>query len=452
MRSLVPRFTPWLVLITLTAAGVAAAVGYDLTAAKRYRATAQLLVSPVSASEPTFTGIDVLRDTGGKRTAAASAAALLRSPQVADAVRAQLGITRSRESLLRALDARVVDGSDVVAVTVEDTSANSAAQLANAFADALINQRSATFQFEVASAIRRDGQLLAAVPKAQPPSAAAAELERRLAVLRSLQGLPDPTLKRSSQATAPTAASWPKLSRLVEIGGGIGAAAGALLALTLVALRRRRGPTAGQYDRPMTDEALETFVDRLEGRLAARESGLAARERDLQAKLDELRAALASAAAPADDADLVRRGQELDERVATLTKRELELARRAAELARREREAAAREAAEQGAAEQAEAEQAAAEQAAAEQAAPEPAPEPAPVLAAAPPLSVDGSPGRYNLLSLERIVEERGAEFPDRVEEWSSYLFFLRDHASADGAVPPSFDWLIQDTFGELVD
>ena len=77
---------------------------------------------------------------------------------------------------------------------------------------------------------------------------------------------------------------------------------------------------------------------------------------------------------------------------------------------------------------------------------------PAPVLAAAPPASADGSPGRYNLLSLERRVEERGAEFPDRVEEWSSYLFFLRDYASPDGVVPASFDWLIQDTFGELVD
>src|SRR3954471_15044688 len=98
-----PRLVPWLAVLTLTAAGTAAAVGYGLTAPKRYRATAQLLVSPVAVNDPAFTGLDVLRDSGGTRTAAATAAALLRSPQVADVVRADLGLARSRDSLLHAL-------------------------------------------------------------------------------------------------------------------------------------------------------------------------------------------------------------------------------------------------------------------------------------------------------------------------------------------------------------
>src|SRR5579872_484135 len=161
MRSVVPRSVgPWLAVLTLTAAGAAAAAGYGLTAPKRYRATAQLLVAPVSVSDPTFLGLDVLRDTGGRRSAAASAAALVRSPQVADSVRAELGLKRSRDSLLAALDAHVVDSSDVVAVTIEDTSASSAAQLANAFADALVKQRTAGFQSQLATTIRRDQQLL----------------------------------------------------------------------------------------------------------------------------------------------------------------------------------------------------------------------------------------------------------------------------------------------------
>jgi len=143
MRS---RLAPWLAVLTLTAAGAAAAAGYGLTAPKRYRATAQLLVSPVSPSDATFAGIGVLRDTGGTRTAAASAAALLSSPQIVDAAAAQLGLKRSRESLLGALDAHVVGRSDVVAVTAEDTSPAGAAQLANTFANVLIAQRSAAFQ------------------------------------------------------------------------------------------------------------------------------------------------------------------------------------------------------------------------------------------------------------------------------------------------------------------
>ncbi|HEX7582512.1 MAG TPA: Wzz/FepE/Etk N-terminal domain-containing protein, partial [Gaiellaceae bacterium] len=164
MRSIVPRSVgPWLAVLTLTAAGTAAAVGYGLTAPKQYRATAQLLVSPVSVNDPTFTGLDVLRDSSGKRTAAASAAALLRSPQVADVVRADLGLARSRDSLLSALDAHVVGSSDVVAVTVQDASAAGAAQLANAFADGLVKQRTASFQSQLATTIRRDQQLLNAI-------------------------------------------------------------------------------------------------------------------------------------------------------------------------------------------------------------------------------------------------------------------------------------------------
>src|SRR6185437_16557621 len=120
-----------LAVLTLTAAGAAAGAGYGLTAPKEYRATAQLIVSPVPASDSTFTGIDVLRDTGGKRTAAASAAALVRGPLVADAVRAQLGLRRSRDELLSSLHTHVVDSSDVVDVTVEDGSAVGAAQIAN---------------------------------------------------------------------------------------------------------------------------------------------------------------------------------------------------------------------------------------------------------------------------------------------------------------------------------
>src|SRR5437868_4200880 len=102
MRS---RFAPWLAVLTLTAAGAAAAAGYALTAPKRYRATAQLLVAPVSPSDPTFAGLGVLRDTGGKRTAAASVAELLRGPQVVDATAASLALRRSHASLLHALDA-----------------------------------------------------------------------------------------------------------------------------------------------------------------------------------------------------------------------------------------------------------------------------------------------------------------------------------------------------------
>src|SRR6266540_489936 len=120
-------------------------------------------------------------------TAAASVAALLRAPQIVNAARAQLASRRSRQSLADAIDAHVVDESDVVAVTAEDTSANGAAQLANTFAHALVNQRDATFQSQLANAIRRDEQLVA--------GGGGSRVKTRLATLQALQAQPDPTVK-----------------------------------------------------------------------------------------------------------------------------------------------------------------------------------------------------------------------------------------------------------------
>lgn len=60
--------------------------------------------------------------------------------------------------------------------------------------------------------------------------------------------------------------------------------------------------------------------------------------------------------------------------------------------------------------------------------------------------------GLWNLHALEELVGTLGAEFPDRVEDWSFYLASLRDHAAADGTLPPSFDTLVDEVFGDLLD
>jgi hypothetical protein len=191
--------------------------------------------------------------------------------------------------------------------------------------------------------------------------------------------------------------------------------------------RRKKRDAVEQGRREAEHAALEELVGRFEARLLAREAALEARERDLKAALAELRDAQAESAGA--EADLARRERALEARVAMVTRREVDLARRAAELGGREREAAK----------------------------PKPPPEATPAPERAPeappaPAAVPSAPGeRYNLLALERLVEARSAEFPDKAEEWSRYLFFLREHAAADGSVPASFDGLIGDTFAELV-
>lgn len=455
----------WLLIATATLTVVGFALVYALTAPDEYRATARLLVQPIPASDPTFRGIDVLQD-GDRRTAAEDAARLVRTPQVADAVRLRLGDRRRREQVLDATTSRVAPRSNVVEITVEDTSARRAAQLANGFADALIQIRTAGFQSELTTAIRNAGTQLASARARR--SADAPAIARRLATLKGLVGTTDPTLRRASDAVAPESASWPHPARITLVGALVGLLAGIALALGVdvargagagVAAEPGAGAGAG-YDRRVSERLVARLerrlaerIERLETeaqRLAQREAALAARERDVQAKLDELRAVAPGAAAHSEAE------ARLEERIAAVVRREKELIRRAAAVAIRERELAAPAAPAAAPAPAPIPAPAPAvpplPAAVPQPAAPPPAPAPAPAAPAAaqPAQPADGG-GRYNLNELRRLVELHRGEHPQRAAEWESYLFFLRDYAAADGRVPPTFDQLIEDAFGELV-
>ena len=86
-----------------------------------------------------------------------------------------------------------------------------------------------------------------------------------------------------------------------------------------------------------------------------------------------------------------------------------------------------------------------------------PQPEPAlpppgstPYPAAAEPVAAE--PGTWNFADLERLVREHGAEFPERAEEWDIYLESMRAYAAPDGHLPASLDWLVWDTFGDVLE
>lgn len=134
----------------------------------------------------------------------------------------------------------------------------------------------------------------------------------------------------------------------------------------------------------------------------------------------------------------------LRERIDEVSKRERALAKRAGELAARERELERRAEELAKAREQ--------ELAAAAEPEPEPElepePEPEPEEPVAPVLRP--STGGWTLQALESLVRERSQAGPEQQEEWTNYLFFLREHADADGVLPASFDPLVSDVFGPL--
>jgi hypothetical protein len=154
-------------------------------------------------------------------------------------------------------------------------------------------------------------------------------------------------------------------------------------------------------------------------------------------------------AADGGHGDMSKRERLLDQRVKGVTARERALATRAGELAKREQELEARAA--QIAASQAELEAVGS----APPPAPEPEPEPEPVLVPAPESvpepALPARAGTWNLNDLQRAVDAQTGATPEEVENWRTYLYFVREHASPDGSLPRSLDALIADVFADVL-
>jgi hypothetical protein len=88
-----------------------------------------------------------------------------------------------------------------------------------------------------------------------------------------------------------------------------------------------------------------------------------------------------------------------------------------------------------------------------------PEPEPAPLSPPEPEPRVItltaralGVPQRWNLWELERVARERSGADAIRDEERSFLLMYLREFADADGVLPTSFDTVVREAFGDVLD
>ncbi|HVM16357.1 MAG TPA: hypothetical protein VM290_02090, partial [Gaiellaceae bacterium] len=87
--------------------------------------------------------------------------------------------------------------------------------------------------------------------------------------------------------------------------------------------------------------------------------------------------------------------------------------------------------------------------------APAPEPEPEPQREPEPAPQVvelfPGAPREWNLWELERLARDRAGQDPVADEERSYLLMYLREFASPDGLLPPDFDALVRESFGDLL-
>jgi capsular exopolysaccharide synthesis family protein len=232
----------WLLILGIVVVAVAAAIAYSLLAPKRYEAEADILVTPVSAGDDTFLGISLLRESADQTRTVLTAARLIKTPQIADGVRERLGLAESRKETLDSVEVTPLGQANIVSVTGVADTAERAAELANGFAEELVEQRTTQFQDELSAAIDRLESRLEALPQGERNSAEAAAVAQRLAELQSLVGARDPTLQISSEAVPPESASWPRpaLSVAVALLAALLLGSGLALVLELVSPRLTR--------------------------------------------------------------------------------------------------------------------------------------------------------------------------------------------------------------------
>ena len=225
----------WPFIIGSVALALLAALLYLATAEDRYEAHADVLVTPVAITDETFVGLPVIRESGEGR-GVLTAARLVETPQVADSAREQLRLQTTRDELFGSVHVEPQAQSNIVTITAEGESAERAAALANAFAVAVIAERTQIFQRELRQIVGRLSSRLAALPEGSRDEGEGRAVADRLGTLRGLVGTRDPTLQIASLAVPPTAASWPRplLSVAVAVFVGLLLGIGVAIALELV--------------------------------------------------------------------------------------------------------------------------------------------------------------------------------------------------------------------------
>jgi capsular exopolysaccharide synthesis family protein len=202
----------WMILLAVVVT-TGAAVLYLVLAHDRYEAHADVLVTPVTSTDRTLSGLVVIRASSDPTRDVETAARLITARDVAQRVNDRLHLNTSPESLLAKVSAVPVAQSNIVTITATDSTPGGAKELANAFGGEAIRKRTQKFHDQVKEQIRG---LTARLGGA---SADSSTLRRLDALLTA----PDPTMRLETLAAKPGSAAWPKpkLTIAVAIFAGL---------------------------------------------------------------------------------------------------------------------------------------------------------------------------------------------------------------------------------------
>lgn len=207
------------VVIACVVVVLGATIAYVKLAPRTYVAQAEMLVSPAATTDTTLFSLPVLHSSGVPTADVLTAANLVTTPAVADAVIKQLHLQISRGALLGEVQATPVGQANLISIQATTSDATQAARIANAFVRQVVATRAAALQAAAAAIIPGLQAQVASLPPAQRNGSS--PLGAQLAQLEQLRNANDPTITPTSPADVPTAPSSPK-TKLSLVAGFVG--------------------------------------------------------------------------------------------------------------------------------------------------------------------------------------------------------------------------------------
>jgi capsular exopolysaccharide synthesis family protein len=138
------------IVIAVVLAALAGSIGWLAHRSPNYKATADILFTPLPSDNNGANGLPLLRDSSDPTRVSQTAANLLDTPQAAGLAAAALGRGWTPTRVREAIKVEPQGQSDIVSVRAEAHSARLARALANAFATASLDARRALLRSEAA--------------------------------------------------------------------------------------------------------------------------------------------------------------------------------------------------------------------------------------------------------------------------------------------------------------
>ncbi|HEY5053332.1 MAG TPA: AAA family ATPase [Solirubrobacterales bacterium] len=216
----------WLIVV-ITAITTGIAILYVATATKTYQAESDLLITPVTGTDPVLASLGLIGGSSEPTRDIETASRLVTNADVADAAKRSLHSPLSGAALQAKVAAVPVAQSNFVAVTATETSPLAAKQLADAFATEAVKTRTDSLHEQIEQQLP---VLEAQLETHGNSTVGEASIADQIAQLQLLASAPIPDMRVQTLATTPTSQASPRPVLSVIAGLMAGAILGVVAA------------------------------------------------------------------------------------------------------------------------------------------------------------------------------------------------------------------------------